>query len=394
MGIFLQFGAGNIGRGFMGQLFGEAGYEVVFVEVRKDLVDLLNARKSYPLRILDAYTRIASERSIGPVRALLASEREEVAEVFAQAEVSGTAVGVNNLRGIAPLIALGIVKRRKHGAPPMDIYLCENAKDAPEVLKREVFQYLAEEERMWAEENVGFVATSVARMVPSREAFPEVEDPLWVVADAYRELPYDAKASRAFPPPVEGMKPVENFQAEFFRKLHTHNLGHAVLAYLGYLRGYTYVHEGFSDPLVSEVFERALDETAEALFRRFPELDREEHERIREDIRIRFGNPLLRDTVHRVARDPLRKLAPSDRLIGSAMLCLEEGVFPEYVACACAAALCYDWEGDKEALKLQDLLRTLGLSSFLETYCGVPPRSALGERISALYESLRNLRRR
>ncbi len=378
----------------MGQLFGEAGYEVVFVEVRKDLVDLLNARKSYPLRILDAYTGIASEHSIGPVRALLASEREQVAEVFAQAEVSGTAVGVNNLRDIAPLVALGIVKRRKHGAPPVDIYLCENAKDAPEILKREVFQYLTEEERMWAEENVGFVATSVARMVPSREAFPEVEDPLWVVADAYRELPYDAKASRAFPPPVEGMKPVENFQAEFFRKLHTHNLGHAVLAYLGYLRGYTYICEGFSDPLVNEVFERALDETAEALFRRFPELDRKEHERIREDIRVRFGNPLLRDTVHRVARDPLRKLAPSDRLIGSATLCLEEGVFPEYVAYACAAALCYDWEGDKEALKLQNLLRTLGLSSFLETYCGVPPRSALGERIGALYESLRNLRRR
>lgn len=377
----------------MGQLFFEAGYEVVFVDVRKDLVDLLNARRVYPLYILDAYAKKTFRYSIGPVRAVLASDTEAVLEVFSRAEVCGTAVGVKNLGNLAPLIALGIAKRKQENALPLDIYLCENAKDASSLLKKEVFRYLGEAEKEWAESNVGFVATSVARMVPPKEAFPELEDPLSIVADAYSEFPYDAQASRASPPHVLSMRPVANFQAEFFRKLYTHNLGHSALAYLGYLKGYTYVHEGFSDPFVSEVFEKALDETTGALLRRFSDLDREEHRRIREDIRVRFGNPLLRDTVQRVARDPLRKLAPSDRLVGGALLCLEEGIFPEYVACVCAAALCYDWDGDSEAVELQKVLHERGMAFVLQECCGVSPKSPLGERIAFWYEFLQCVRK-
>lgn len=394
MAVILQFGAGNIGRGFMGQLFWEAGYTVVFVEAREDLVNLLNARRSYPLRILDAYARQTIDFSIGPVSAIHAEDQEQVAQAFAKAEVVGTAVGVKNLPAIAFPIALGIRKRRARQKGPVDIYLCENAKDAAESLKSAVFKYLIKEERSWAEEFVGFVGTSVARMVPSPETFPEPRDPLLVVADAYHEFPYDARASRAAPPPIVGAKPVQNFFAEFSRKLHTHNLGHAALAYLGYLRGHEYIYEGFSDPFVSEVFERSLDETSQALLERFPQdLDPEEHQKIREDIRIRFGNPLLKDTVHRVARDPLRKLSPSERLIGSARLCLEEGVFPEYIACVCAAALLYDWNGDSEALELQRMVANEGLSSVLARVCEIDSESLLGKRIGEWYARLRDRRK-
>ncbi|MBA7563374.1 Mannitol-1-phosphate 5-dehydrogenase [subsurface metagenome] len=33
----IQFGAGNIGRSFIGQLFSRSGYEVVFVDINKKL---------------------------------------------------------------------------------------------------------------------------------------------------------------------------------------------------------------------------------------------------------------------------------------------------------------------------------------------------------------------
>ncbi|WP_438313799.1 mannitol-1-phosphate 5-dehydrogenase [Candidatus Caldatribacterium sp. SIUC1] len=395
MGVFLQFGAGNIGRGFMGQLFSEAGYSVVFVDVRKDLVDLLNAQKFYPLRLLDAYTKTGRDLFIGPVWALHVGEEDRVAEVFAEAEAVGTAVGVRNLPDLAPLLALGIRKRRALGKGPVDVYLCENARDAAGTLKDAVLSCLTAEERAWTEAHIGFVGTSVARMVLSPEVLPESHDPLLVVADAYREFPYDAQALRASTLSVAGMKPVRNFVAEFFRKFHTHNLGHATLAYLGYLRGLRYIHEGFQDSFVSEVFERALDETSRALLRRFSQdLDPEEHRRIRQDIRVRFGNPLLQDTVYRVARDPLRKLAPSERLIGSAHLCLEEGVFPEYVACVCAAALCYDWRGDPEAVRLQEMLREEGLAAVLAGICGVLPESPLGERVREWYAVLKTGQKR
>jgi len=49
----VQFGAGNIGRGFIGHLLWESGYRIVFVEAYPDLVKLLNARSNYPLRLLE-----------------------------------------------------------------------------------------------------------------------------------------------------------------------------------------------------------------------------------------------------------------------------------------------------------------------------------------------------
>ena len=51
-GTFLQYGAGNIGRGFLGQLFGQAGYEVCFVDVNKEVISALNKDKCYPINIV------------------------------------------------------------------------------------------------------------------------------------------------------------------------------------------------------------------------------------------------------------------------------------------------------------------------------------------------------
>ncbi|MGQ9622462.1 MAG: mannitol-1-phosphate 5-dehydrogenase [Candidatus Caldatribacteriaceae bacterium] len=386
----VQFGAGNIGRGFMGQLFFEAGYHTVFVEVRKSLVKLLNERKSYPLRLLDAYGKSVVNLEIQDVTALHADEVEAVALAFSEAAVAGTAVGIKNLPALGLCIALGIEKRRERTACPINIYLCENAPNADCILKEAAFRHLDAPLASWAEKNVGFVRVSVARMVPSSESLPPESDPLLVVADSYHRFPYDARAVRGKPLEVVGAQPVRNFDAELARKLYTHNLGHATLGYLGYLRGYTYVHEGFADPWVSEVFERALDETTKALLRRFPkDLDPQEHKEVREDIRVRFGNHLLKDTVHRVSRDPLRKLGPQERLVGSAKLCLEEGVFPENIALVCAAALLYDWEDDEEARKLQRMLQTEGLTCVLEKVCGIPHWSPLGEAIERHYLALR-----
>lgn len=47
----LIFGAGKIGRSFIGQLFGTSGYEVVFSDIDKELINLLNKEKSYTVII-------------------------------------------------------------------------------------------------------------------------------------------------------------------------------------------------------------------------------------------------------------------------------------------------------------------------------------------------------
>jgi mannitol-1-phosphate 5-dehydrogenase len=393
MATALQFGAGNIGRGFMGQLFFEAGYRTVFVESDRRLADLINARRRYPLRLLDAYTKAEVSLSIEGIEALGTGEGQRVAEAFARAEVAGTAVGVENLPAIAPLIAAGIRLRKAMGAGPVDVYLCENSFGAAARLREAVHSSLSEAERGWAEANVGFAGTSVARMVPAPSDRFKGLDPLFVAADSYHRLPYDGKAVRAPRPPIEGMVPVANFKAEVERKLFTHNLGHAALGYIGYLKGYTYVHEPFDDEYLAGIFTGALEETARALVRMYPrDIDAEEHRAVLGDVRVRFGNPMIQDTVTRVARDPLRKLAPGDRLIGSAAMCLTHGIFPETIGLVCGAAFLYDFPEDPAAMRLQGIIAGRGRQEALRSVSGVEPESPLGKRILSAWDELEGLR--
>ena len=214
----MQFGAGNIGRGFMGQLFWEAGYKTYFIENNTNLVRMLNNEGEYPLRLLDAYSKQEIDLTINNIEAFATKDTERAAELFAGADIAGTAVGERNLQAVAPLIAGGIRKRMSGSGGQLDIYMCENMYGAGETLKKYVFELMSAEEKNWAENNIGFVSTSVARMVPAPDKRFEAEGPLFVVADSYHELPYDAKAVRAPEPPIKGMKGVSNFKAEAEQK--------------------------------------------------------------------------------------------------------------------------------------------------------------------------------
>jgi mannitol-1-phosphate 5-dehydrogenase len=190
------------------------------------------------------------------------------------------------------------------------------------------------------------------------------------------------------------MKGVSNFTAEVKRKLYTHNLGHAAMGYIGYLKGYTYVHEPFSDDFLRPIFDGALEETAGALVKMFPDdIDPEEHREIRKDVNIRFGNPMLMDSLTRVARDPMRKLGANDRLVGSARLCLDYGIFPENIAYICGAAYCYDYQDDPSAVELQRIISADGIESAVKQVSDVDPGSDLGKKIVASYEELSEKRK-
>lgn len=387
-GSAVQLGAGNIGRGFMGQLFWEAGYRTTFVDSSRDLVQLLNERRQYTLRLLDAYRQEAVDMTIDRFVALHTGEAVEVAEAVARAEVLCTAVGVKSLPLVAPLIAAGIRLRVERHGRPLDVWLCENLLGAAGILAEQVSAHLDESCRGWARENLGFVGTAVARMVPSAENRAG-EDPLLVVSDAHHELPYDAAAARGVIPQITGLQPAGDFKAEMERKLFTHNLGHASLAYLGSLKGFTYVHEGLQDPFLGAVFDGALEETAAALVRKYPHaIEAEDHARIRRDVRVRFGNPMIRDTIKRVGKDPIRKLGPQERLIGSAELCLSQGIFPHRILTVCGAALCYDEPEDPDAVRLQRMIGENGVDRALREVSGIDAAGELGAGILAAYREL------
>lgn len=377
--LAVQFGAGNIGRGFLGQLFRESGFDVAFVDVSDAVVEALNARRGYTIHIVGRDTQ---DVRIDRIRAIHGNDVDSVREALATCAIAATAVGAGALGHIAPNLAVGLIERDKRGAAPLNVLVCENLHDASDRLRDLVAERIPPDRREGILANTGFVQAVVSRMVPIQEPAPD--DPLAIRVEAYRRLPVDGQAVRGALPPIAGIEPVRNFQAHVERKLYAHNCAHAALGYLGYAKGIEFAWQALQEPGIREVTQATLAETGEALIRRH-KFDRSEHARHVADLLDRFGNRDLGDTCFRLARDPIRKLAPDDRLVGAARLCEAEGITPIALVDVIAAALRFDGPEDPSAQELQKRLRIDGLPKVLEFISGLLPGEPLTDAVSRAY---------
>ncbi len=381
----IMFGAGNVGRGFLGQLFHESGYEVVFVDVDDRLIAALK-RGSYVIRLVT--NELSREVTIDGVRTVHGGDRQAVAAEVVDAHIMSTAVGVGALPHLAPTVALGLTRRAEAGVTdPVNIIVCENLKNASQIFRGMVQEHLAAEYHPYLAEYVGFVDTVIGRMVPLMPPELRQKDPSLVIVEPYKELPVSRSGFVGPVPAIVGMEPYDNFVAYTDRKLYIHNAGHAVLAYLGYRKGLEYGYQAMDDPDIYSVFSQALSESKRALISRHG-LDRLALEKHVEDLQHRFRNRALGDTIYRLGRDPIRKLGPTDRLVGAANLVLEQGLEPDALAWGIAAGLTFDDPRDQAALKLQALLDEKGLDHVLTEVCGLAPDGHLAQMVRERYHKV------
>ena len=69
----IQFGAGNIGRGFIGALLSKAGYHVVFADVNTEIINKINSDKKYTIHVMDT---ICSEEEISNISGVISTSDE------------------------------------------------------------------------------------------------------------------------------------------------------------------------------------------------------------------------------------------------------------------------------------------------------------------------------
>jgi len=381
-----MFGAGNVGRGFLGQLFSESGLEVQFVDIDPELVSALDRAGEYLIHLVTNET--LDEVRVAPVRALLASDKEAVATALADASIAATAVGARALAQIAPLIAAGITQRASDpAAPPLNIIICENLKGAAATVRSLVAQHIPARAASFFQSSVGFVDTVIGRMVPPPTPEMRARDVRLIAVEPYKELPVDRQAFVGTIPTIVGMQPVDHFAAYTARKLYIHNCGHAFLAYLGYLRSYTYGYEALIDPYIRPLFEQAMAESETGIAGTYGvELDWLKHHRA--DLTRRFANRALGDTIFRLGRDPLRKLTPPDRLVGAARLAEAAGIIPTSLSLGIAAAYRFDHPDDPVAVELQQRLAQQGLDQVMAEVSGIQPDEQLAALVRSHYQQL------
>ncbi|SEM90070.1 mannitol-1-phosphate 5-dehydrogenase [Cryobacterium luteum] len=370
----IHFGAGNIGRGFVGLLLHEAGYEVVFADVNAALIDALQSAPSY--RVFE----VGGESSVHVVDSFRAinsdTQSDQLATEIATADIVTTAVGPNILKFIAPAIAAGLVRRRAT-LPPLPVIACENAINATDRLAEHVLSHVLSADRDAVTARVVFANTAVDRIVPGQSPDAGID----VTVETFAEWVIERGGFAGAVPDIAGATFVDNLEPFIERKLFTVNTGHATIAYFGHLAGAATISEALELSVVRDAARRVLEETSALLVAKHG-LDSHAQRAYREKILTRFENPALQDTVVRVGREPMRKLSRFERFIGPAAELAEGGTNPVALLEAIRAAFRFDVPGDSQSVELQRMLAGEAAPRITEVVCGLDGGHPLFEAVT------------
>ncbi|WP_141430891.1 mannitol-1-phosphate 5-dehydrogenase [Bacillus sp. 03113] len=377
----VHFGAGNIGRGFIGLLLSESGYDVCFVTRNKKKISLLKQRKEYSVYIAN---QTNDEILVKNVTCISSQDKGSVAKRIVETDLITTAVGVSNLQNIAEKIAKGIELRLQTNTHPLHIIACENAIGASSKLKKWVYEHIPEDLHEKVDRYVAFPNAAVDRIVPAQHH----EDPLEVTVEPYFEWVIDRSAMLGGLPDIKDVKLVDSLEAFIERKLFTVNTGHCCAAYYGYLEGYSTIQEVMADPKLKLEIKKVMQETGNMLTEKYS-LDEEKHEKYIHKILNRFTNPDLTDKIIRVGRSPIRKLSISDRLVRPALQTYDLGMDVSNLTKAMAAALLFDYDKDPEAVKLKQAIRKNGINQVITKYLGIPSSHPVHHKVANKYKEFK-----
>lgn len=257
--LAVHFGAGNIGRGFIGSLLSKFGYEVCFVDVNGEIVDLLNEKKEYRVVLAEETSEEITVRNVRALNSI--SNPEQVIAEVAKADLVTTAVGPHILEKISGLLTKGLQKRVENGNGPLNIIACENMIGGSSFLKEKVYENLSMEEQNLFENLFAFPNAAVDRIVPLQEN----EDKLMVSVEPFYEWVVDRNQMIGEIPSIEGVTYVKDLKPFIERKLFTVNTGHATAAYLGYQEGLETIKEAMENDKVLQALRQALRESGEVL---------------------------------------------------------------------------------------------------------------------------------
>jgi mannitol-1-phosphate 5-dehydrogenase len=369
----ILIGAGQIGRGFIGEALSKSGYSLTFIDISSELVEKINKYQKYKVITLGAEEE---EYVVENIKAYTPDDEAAVNEII-QADIITTAVGPSVLHKTADYIVKGIRKRYENKIDkPLTIIACENMEFATSSLFGKFRELLTKQELSYCQQYVGFPDAEVSRMViPVEETAP-----LTVKVEKYMEWIVDKKPLKADLSHIIGLQLTDNPTAFIKRKIYTLT-GHAMAGFLGYAKGYEYIYQAVYDDGIFKAVFKALTECGKAWSKEYKMPEEEFNEYITLMMR-RFSDTRLKDPLTRVCKEPKRKLAKGERFIGPALTAIQHGIMPVGIIEGIKAALKYDYSEDKQAVELQSLLNSDGIDAVLTNICGLTRDSVLYEMLT------------
>ncbi|HHT24534.1 MAG TPA: mannitol-1-phosphate 5-dehydrogenase [Clostridiaceae bacterium] len=370
----LHFGAGNIGRGFIGLILAQNGYQLTFSDVMKDLVELLKKDKAYQVIIADGSGKKIKVEGFNTIYS--PEETEELKKAIIETDLITMAVGPRIVPIIAKSCVEGIKERLAQPESeirPLNIIACENAVGATDIFKEALLAELNEKQKELALKHIGFPNSAVDRIVPAQNN----ENPLDVKVEPFFEWAIEKHKLIGEVPEMQDVHYVDDLTPYVERKLFTVNTGHATSAYFGLLSGYSSVDQAMADEKIEKQVRDVLSETSQYVLKTYNIFDVAEHQEYVDTIIERFKNPEISDDLQRVARGPIRKISKGDRFVKPALGLLDYGIKPNNIAKALAAALRFDNPEDPESKELQEYLADHSIKETLIKYSELEENSPL-----------------
>jgi len=384
--IALHYGAGNIGRGFIGLLLSKT-HHVVFADIQKDTIDAINTKRGYFVTVISADKR--EKHFVQDIEAVLTDSPDTV-RAYLKADIITTSVGPDALKFLAPSIANGLRARANANKRALNVIACENLLHGSNRLKKMVEDQLKDDPATlnYLDKFVGFPNCAVDRIAPPFEK----EALLDVAVEEFYEWFVDRKVLKDPVPNIQGMKIVDNLDAYVERKLFTLNTAHAFLAYIGHLKGHKTLDQSMNDPQLRLMVEEALKESGAALVKKH-DLDPEHHQQYVDEVLNRFETPQLDDILVRVGRSPLRKLRKDDRLVGPVNMARDYGLPRDHLILAIAAALLFDHPEDRESVQIQEMIKEKGLDWTVREITGLEESCEDFQMVIREYRELAEMRK-
>ena len=377
----VHFGVGSIGRGFIGDLLHDTGYEIVLIDIDREIVNQINKNNSYDLYIIDDDYK---KKTINNVKALLLNDTEAIAEEIKDADLVTISVWVDNLPGVAVPLLEGLKKRIAGNSPKLNVLTCENAIHNGSIMRNEILKLDSSLSEKTLNNTAVFPDTAVDRMVLASVRNGEKAVDIGLEHELVIEK---TKLADSDSKPIKNAVYTENMDKYIERKLFIINGGHAWAGYMGHIHGYQTMQEVFNNDDFTALVREVMQETAGLIAVKYNFTEDELNDYI-DFVINRFKTPGITDYISRVSRNPVRKLQAGERLTGPCVQCEERGLKNNRLVEGIAAAFLYDIPEDQQSRELQKHIKDYGIEESITFYTGVPKNSGLHKRITDSYKIL------
>ena len=377
----VHFGAGSIGRGFIGDLLHDTGYEIVLVDIDKNIVEQINKTNSYDLYIIEENYK---KKTITNVKAVLLTDTGKIADEITGADLVTVSVWVDNLPGVAVPLLEGLKKRYGKNAERLNVLTCENAIHNGSILRNEVLKLDAAFTEDMLDKTAAFPDTAVDRMVLASERNGVRSVDIGLEHELVIEK---TKLTDPESKPVKGAVYTENMDKYIERKLFIINGGHAWAGYMGHVSGFTTMQEVFQNETFTSSVKEVMQEIGALIAQKYNFSTKELDDYI-DFVINRFKTPGITDYISRVSRNPIRKLKAGERLTGPCVQCEERGLKNDRLIQGIAAAFLYDMPEDQQSVELQAHIKEHGIEESVSFYTSIPAGSGLHQKIVENYKIL------